>query len=144
MHDSELHQLEIDLVLQAIYLRYGIDFRDYKRASILRNMKRMQSKYNFKSIADMVPVIMHDPSFLEKILETLSVPFTEFFRDPLIFKTMREQLIPILSTYPFIKIWHAGCATGEEIYSFAILLKEEGLYDRARIYATDINSNALK
>ncbi len=136
--------MEIDLLLEAILNRYGYDFRHYSSASIKRRIKHFLLGTDFKTPGDLLPLLIHDKSLFESLLNSLTVTVTEMFRDPYVYWAFRKHVIPILKTYPFIKIWHAGCATGEEVYSMAILLKEEGLYDKAQIYATDINQEALE
>ena len=136
--------IEVQLLLQAIYLKYGYDFRNYARASIKRRLMRSLSKSDLKSISEMQHKILYDEQFFSSTLLDLSINVTEMFREPLFFRAVREKVIPILKKEPFIKVWHAGCATGEEVYSMAILLKEEGLYERTQIYATDFNQDVLK
>jgi chemotaxis protein methyltransferase CheR len=143
MQDEELEDIEIALVLEAIHKRYGHDFRDYARASIKRRLRSLLSEKDRRSISGLIPLLLHDEGFLKTLLCALSITVSEMFRDPGFFLSLRQQVIPYLRTFPFVKIWHAGCATGEEVYSLAILLKEEGLYDRCTIYATDFNEIAL-
>jgi len=139
-----LEHLELDLFLEAIYRYHGYDFRSYSKASMKRRVRQLRVISGHATIADMIPRVLHDRIFFEQVLKTFSISVTEFFRDPYLFNTVREKLVPLLKTWPNIKIWHAGCATGEEVYSLAILLKEEGLYDRTTIYATDFSSDALE
>ncbi len=134
---------EIDLVLEAIRRTCGYDFRQYARASICRRLSNVQKRSNLTHCSEMIPKILHDTDFLDQVLRTLSITVTEMFRDPSFYLAFRRQVVPALSDLSSVKVWHAGCATGEEVYSMAILLKEEGLYDRARIYATDFNGAAL-
>ena len=129
--------------MEAVFQRYGYDFRHYASASLKRRVKVLQTKMNFNTISDVIPAVLHNKSIFETLAYNLSITVTAMFRDPIVYKTIREKVVPYLKTYPFIKIWHAGCATGEEVYSIAILLKEEGLYDKAHIYATDFNDAAL-
>lgn len=136
--------IEIQLLLQAIYLKYGYDFRDYAKASIKRRILQRLSKSDLKSISEMQHRILYDEQFFSSTLLDLSINVTEMFREPSFFRTVREKIIPILKKKPFIKVWHAGCATGEEVYSIAILLKEEGLYEKTQIYATDFNQDVIK
>ena len=143
MNEIEIEEIEINLLLEAIYQRYGHDFREYARASITRRVKAALQKSDCKTLIDVIQKLLIDEQFFQWFLTHFSVTVTEWFRDPLFYKTLREKVIPYLKTFPFIKIWHAGCATGEEFYSLAILLKEEGLYDRATIYATDFNDDSL-
>lgn len=143
MNNNEIENAEIELLLQAIKLRYGWNFVHYKRSSLHRSIRRIISKRNIQHVSDMISMLMWDEDFMESLICELSIPVSDMFRDPDFFKVLRQEIIPILKTYPFIKIWHAGCASGEEVYSLAILLAEENLYERSRIYATDINSHAL-
>ncbi len=143
MTPQEIEELEIRLLLDALRLRYGYDFRNYARASLKRRVMHCLQVCKTLHISDLVPRLIHDPTVLERILYVMSVTVTEMFRDPPFFQALRDQVLPRLGTYPFINIWVAGCATGEEVYSLAVILKEQGLYDRARIYATDLNDVAL-
>jgi chemotaxis protein methyltransferase CheR len=137
MPTNFLLNIETKLLIEALRLRYGYDFSHYAGASLRRRMAALPRMLGLPSISDIVPKLIHDESFLPKVLSHLSVPVTSMFRDPDIF------LNPFLHSYPQIKIWQAGSATGEEAYSLAILFEEEGLYDRVQIYATDINDIAL-
>ncbi len=142
--DDTTEALEIDLLLEAIFRKYGYDFRNYARASLVRRIRNCLNKTETNHISELIPNLLHDKNFFHEVLSEFSVPVTEMFRDPIFYQAFRLRVIPYLRTYPFIKIWHAGCATGEEVYSFAILLQEEGLYDRTIIFATDFNENALE
>lgn len=146
--DNELKDkivnLELDLLLQAIYTHYGYDFRDYSRAHIKRRVMHHLSVNEIPHISELQHRVLADEYCFKKLLKELSINVTEMFRNPSFYKTIREKVVGILKTYPFIKIWHAGCSTGEEVYSFAILLKEEGLYDRTQIFATDFNEEVIK
>ena len=142
-YDKELERIEIELLLEGVYRRYGFDFRSYAYSSLKRRIwKRMQQE-GFQRVSELYDRVLHDPMVMEKLLLDLSVNVTSMFRDPGFYLAFREKVVPLLRTYPFIRIWHAGCSTGEEVYSMAILLQEERLYDRARIYATDINEVVL-
>ncbi len=141
--DRELDAIETDLFLEAVFRRYGYDFRNYSRASMSRRIRLALSKSGCKTISGLTERVLHDADAFKKLLLDFSITVTEMFRDPRFYQSLRENVIPFLKTFPYIKIWHAGCATGEEVYSLAILLKEEGLYDRAMIYATDFNDHAL-
>lgn len=141
---TEIENLEIQLLLQAIYLKYGYDFRSYSKTSIKRRILLTLSQSDLKSISEMQHKILYDEQFFSSLLLNLSINVTEIFRDPSFFRAVRKKIIPILRKEPFIKVWHAGCATGEEVYSMAILLREEGLYERAQIYATDFNQDVIK
>lgn len=140
--DSE--DVEVQLLIEGINLVYGYDFTNYSRAHIKRRMKYRMGKENLKSISQLQHHILNSESFFKNILPDFSINVTEMFRDPEVFIYFREVLLPELAKKPRIKIWHAGCSSGEEVYSMAILLKEEGLYDRAIIYATDFNDKILK
>ncbi len=141
---DDIEQIEVNLLLEAIYQRYGYDFRQYSQASIKRRVRHHLAKTKNQTISDLIPKILHHEVAFNALFFDLSVTVTEMFRDPWFYLALREKVIPFLQTFPFINIWQAGCATGEEVYSLAILLKEEGLYNRARIYATDFNDIALK
>jgi len=144
MNKIEIEEIEIDLLLEAIYKRYGYDFRHYSRSSINRRIKHFLSISGLKSITAMTEKLLFDNSFFQSMVNNFSITVTEMFRDPKFYLTLREEVIPFLKTYPFIKIWHAGCATGEEAYSLAIVLHEENFLDRTRIIATDFNDLALE
>ena len=141
--DNNTTNIEIELLLEAIFRKYGYDFRNYSKSHVKRRLLNRLSASNLKSVSEMQHKVLHDPGFFEYLLRDLSINVTEMFRDPSFYLSMRNEVIPILKTYPFFKIWHAGCSTGEEVYSFAILLMEEGIYDRAQIYATDFNRDVL-
>jgi chemotaxis protein methyltransferase CheR len=141
--DPELEQLEIDLLLEAVYRRYGFDFRQYAVASLKRRLWRRLLAEGLSTISELQARLLHDPACMERLLLDLSINVTSMFRDPTFYAAFREKVVPMLRTYPFTRIWCAGCSTGEEVYSLAILLEEEGLYARTRIYATDINENVL-
>ena len=136
--------IELELLLQAMYLQYGYDFRDYSRAHIKRRVIHRLMQSGLSSISELQHKILHDPLCFEKLIRDLSINVTEMFRNPYFYKSMRQNVIPLLKTYPFLKIWIAGCSSGEEVYSFAILLKEEGLYERTQIYATDFNHDVIQ
>jgi len=144
VEDAEIVELEIELLLEAILERYGYDFRHYSRASLKRRIKHFLSKSDLDKVTEIIPRLLYDRAHFESLLYTISVTVTEMFRDPFVFKSMWRKIAPHLNTYPFFKLWNAGCATGEEVYSIAILLKEEKLYDRCQIYATDFNDLALE
>lgn len=143
MDSQEPIDVEIATLLTAVNEKFGYDFRNYSRAHIKRRILNRLTMSGIKDFNEMQRLILNDKAFASKFLQDLSITVTEMFRDPDFYKSVREQVIPILKTYPFIKIWHAGCATGQEAYSMAILLKEEGIYDRTIIYATDFNQEAL-
>jgi chemotaxis protein methyltransferase CheR len=141
--DPELEALEIELLLEAVYRRYGFDFRQYAQASLRRRLTRRMFAEGASSLSELQARLLHDPQSMERLLLDLSINVTAMFRDPSFYVAFREHVVPLLRTYPFTRIWCAGCSTGEEVYSLAILLEEEELYDRTRIYATDINENVL-
>lgn len=143
MTSTNVDDIEIQLLLDAIYQRYGYDFHLYSPASLRRRIMHRLSSTEFNNISDMIPVMLHDQDFFHHFLQDMSITFTEMFRDPSVYRYIREEVIPYLRTYPYIKIWHAGCATGEEVYSMAILLHEAGLLEKCQIYATDFNDYAL-
>ncbi len=136
--------LEVDMFLEAIYKQYGYDFRHYARSSLLRRIDNCLEREKKRYISELIPCVIHDRFFFDRFLQDMSITVTSMFRDPQMFKMLREKIIPKLSTYPSINIWHVGCATGEEVYSTAIILDEAGLLNRSRIYATDYNNNSLK
>ncbi|HET8773769.1 MAG TPA: protein-glutamate O-methyltransferase CheR, partial [Thermoanaerobaculia bacterium] len=123
---------------------YGFDFRDYSLPSLRRRIWKRVYAEGLSTISGLIEKVLHDPQSMERLLLDLSINTTAMFRDPTFYSAFRRKIIPMLRTYPFVRIWHAGCSTGEEVYSMAILLQEEGLYDRCRIYATDINEAVLQ
>lgn len=143
MELAELEDLEIQLLLEGVHRYYGFDFRNYAIASIKRRIRDLIQTDKLPSISRLQEKILHEPAYLKRFLLNLSVNVTSMFRDPSFYLAFKTQVVPLLRTYPIIRIWHAGCATGEEVYSMAILLWEEGIYHRCRIYATDINETAL-
>jgi chemotaxis protein methyltransferase CheR len=130
-------------VLEGIYQQYGYDFRDYARGSIKRRLWRRVYAEGLESISGLQECVLHDEGAMNRLLKDLSINVTSMFRDPEFFVAIRRKVVPLLRTHPFIRIWNAGCSTGEETYSLAILLLEEGLADRTKIYATDINETVL-
>jgi chemotaxis protein methyltransferase CheR len=136
--------IEIDLLLEGVYRNYGLDFRQYSRASLRRRLWRRVFLEQLETISALQDRLLHDPAVMERLLLDLSINVTAMFRDPSFYRALRTQVIPLLRTYPFVRIWNAGCSTGEETYSLAIVLREAGLYDRSRIYATDINEVVLQ
>ncbi|MNO41105.1 Chemotaxis protein methyltransferase Cher2 [compost metagenome] len=141
---EELEQIEIELLLDGVHRLYGYDFRNYALPSLKRRIWHHVHAENVLSISALQEKVLHDRACFERFVYSLSIPVTEMFRDPGLFLTFRQKVVPLLRTYPYIRIWHAGCSTGEEVYSMAILLHEEGLYDKARIYATDMNERSLQ
>lgn len=142
--ELELEQIEIELLLEGIHRRYGFDFRQYAPASLRRRVRRRMDGEKVETISALQNLLLHDPAVMERLLLDLSVNVTAMFRDPSFFLSFREKVVPMLRTYPFARLWVAGCSTGEEVYSLAILLAEEGLTDRVRIYATDINETVIE
>jgi chemotaxis protein methyltransferase CheR len=136
-------KIEIDLLLSGIRSRYGYDFTHYSQASLKRRLERALSQEKLSRFTELLDRLLHDEKCFDEFLKSMSVTVTEMFRDPAFYQAIREQIIPVLKTYPFVKIWHAGCATGEEVYSMALLLHEEGFLERSRIYATDFNKHSL-
>ena len=143
-YDPDLERLEIELLLEGVFRQYGFDFRSYAYASIRRRLWKRVEAEQLANLSELQARVLHDTDAMERLLLDLSVNVTAMFRDPLFYVAFREKVIPLLRTYPFIRIWHAGCSTGEEVYSVAIMLQEAGLYDRSRIYATDINDVVLQ
>jgi chemotaxis protein methyltransferase CheR len=140
----ETEALELQLLLEGVYRQYGFDFREYAPASLKRRVWRRVQAEQAGTIAGLLERVLHDADVMERLLLDLSINVTSMFRDPTFYIAFREQVVPLLRTYPFTRIWIAGCSTGEEVYSLSILLHEEGIYDRTRIYATDINETVLE
>ncbi len=143
MKYNDTSELEISLLLEAVFQKYGYDFRQYSEAHIRRRVINRMAMAGLEDISQMQSKVLKDELFASEFLQDLSITVTEMFRDSGFYRSLRENVLPILKTYPFIKIWHAGCASGEEAYSMAIIMQEEGLYDRTTIYATDFNQQAL-
>ena len=141
-HKTE--DLEIRLLLDAIFHRYHYDFRGYSMASVKRRLTQARQRFSCGSISVLQDRVLHDPAILPELLGLMTVQVSEMFRDPSYFRTLREKVIPHLHTYPSLKVWIAGCSSGEELYSFVILFREEGLEDKTIFYATDINADALR
>jgi len=144
MTADNLMDLEIKLLMEGIYQVYGYDFREYSEASLRRRLSQWLSGSGFATLSLAQSRLLRDRTLFDSLLRGITVNVSEMFRDPAFFKAVREQVVPHLRTYPFVKIWHAGCASGEEAYSMAILLQEEGLKNRFRIYATDINEEGIR
>ena len=142
--DRTLLSLEVELLLQGFAQRYGYDFRNYARASLTRRIRRAVQAERLSSISALLERLLHDPEAAMRFVSSISVHTTAMFRDPEVYRALRDEVIPILRTYPFVRIWHVGCSSGEEVYSLAILLEEQGLYERCRIYATDISDVILE
>lgn len=141
---EEIQKIEVELLLEAIYRRYGHDFRGYSRSHMERRIRHFLMQSECEAISDLIPLVLHDEALFEKLLAGISVTVSQMFRDPPVYRSIREKVVPLLRTYPFIRAWVAGCATGEEAYSLAILFKEEGLGARSTIFATDFNDTALE
>jgi chemotaxis protein methyltransferase CheR len=142
--EPDVDDIEIELLLEALYRRYHYDFRHYARASIKRRLIQARGRLGMASFSALQDRLLHDPDMLAKLLNYLTVQVSEMFRDPSYFRALREKVIPHLHTYPSLKVWIAGCSNGEEVYSLAMLFREEGLEQRTIFYATDINPKALK
>ena len=142
--NADLEVLEIGLLTEGIFRHYGVDFRNYALPSLRRRVWNSCKDEGVPTITTLLDKVLHDGDAMERLFLQLSVNVTSMFRDPTFYKVFRERVIPLLRSHPFIRIWHAGCSTGEEVYSMAILLEEEGLYERARLYATDMNQKVLQ
>jgi chemotaxis protein methyltransferase CheR len=140
---SDVGHIELEMLLEAIFRWNGSDFRWYAPSSIRRRVEKRREAEGLETISALQALVLHDTSAMGRLLGDLSISVTAMFRDPSFFIALRERIVPLLRTYPFIRVWHAGCATGEEVYSLAIMLEEEGLLGRARIYATDMNEEAV-
>jgi chemotaxis protein methyltransferase CheR len=143
-HAERDFEIELRLLLDAIYLKYHYDFRGYANASLKRRLTTAMGKFGCKTLSQLQDKVLHDAAMFPQLLDFLTVQVSEMFRDPSYFRSLRETVVPMLRTYPSLKIWVAGCSNGEEVYSLAILLREEGLLERTLIYATDINTAALQ
>jgi chemotaxis protein methyltransferase CheR len=141
-HDPEAP--EVQLLLETLYDLAGADFRAYAYSSLKRRVLVQVGRENVGSIPGLEKLVRHDPLVRERLISTLTIHVTAMFRDPAFYRLLRAEVVPVLRTYPFLRFWVAGCSTGEEVYSLAILLQEEGLYPRSRIYATDLNESVLQ
>jgi chemotaxis protein methyltransferase CheR len=141
---NELEDIEISLLLEGLYRYYGFDFREYSPASLKRRVLERMRAEKIETVSSYQDRVLHDAACMERLLLGLSVHVTSMFRDPDFYQTFRQKIVPILKTYPTVRLWHAGCSTGEEVYSMAILLQEEGLYRKSLIYATDISHDVLR
>lgn len=139
----DLTHIEVDLFVQALQRRHGYDFSQYAPASLSRRVRQLAEQLGCKTISGLTERVMHEPLLLPDILEGLTVPASDMFRDPAVFRALQEKIFPLLASYPHITIWQAGCAHGQEVYSLAILLEEAGLYERVQIFATDLSERAL-
>lgn len=144
VNEEALFDLEVRLLLEALFQRYHHDFRDYALASVRRRVRQAMQRLECESVADLQNLVLHEPDAFAQALPFFTVQVSEMFRDPAYFLALREHVAPVLRTYPSLKIWVAGCSNGEEVWSLAILLAEEGLLERTLIYATDINPQALR
>lgn len=142
--DPELEKLEISLLLEGIFRQYGYDFRNYAYTSVKRRVTHRMQLEGFDTVTRLLDGVLHDPEMFHRLLGDLVIPVTEMFRDPETFQAFRDGIVPELRKLPYARIWHAGCSTGEEPYSMAILLEEEGVLDKTRIYGTDISEGALE
>lgn len=143
-HIRKTTDIEQELLVEAIYRRYHYDFRGYAQASLRRRLQTALTRFNCASLSQLQHLVLHDPAVFPALLQYLTVQVSDMFRDPQYFRALRDKVLPILRTYPSLKIWIAGCSSGEEVWSMAILLREEGLLERSLIYATDINAAALQ
>ena len=141
---STAFDIELPLLLEAVYRKYHYDFRGYAAASLKRRLTQAMDRFGCRTLTQLQDRVLHEPALFPALLDYLTVQVSEMFRDPQYFRSMREKVVPLLRTYPSLKVWIAGCSTGEEVYSMAIVLQEEGLLERSLIYATDINSGALE
>jgi chemotaxis protein methyltransferase CheR len=141
---KELEDIEIRLLLEGIFQQYGWDLRDYAPASLKRRILKCVGEEKLKTVSALQDKVLHEAAAMRRLLDTISVDVTSMFRDPGFYLVFRQKVVPLLRGYSFVRIWHAGCATGEEVYSMAILLHEEGLSDKTRIYATDMNESLLE
>ncbi|MEQ9319969.1 MAG: CheR family methyltransferase [Polyangiaceae bacterium] len=142
--DPELEDLEVDLLLEGLFRRYGLDFRGYARPSLVRRIRSCMAHEGAETISMLADKLLHDPSCAARTVGRLTVHTTSMFRDAEFFHAFRTKVVPLLRTYPFVRIWHAGCSTGEEVLSLAIVLAEEGLSRRCRTYATDLSVTHLE
>jgi len=141
---QSVEQIELDLLLEGIYRQYGFDFRNYAVSSLRRRVWNFMRNEEIETISLVQDRVLHDRAWLDRLLYAISVNVSAMFRDPPFYRAFRKEVVPLLKTYPSVRIWLAGVSMGEEVYSLAILLREEGIYDRCRIYATDINDAVLK
>ncbi len=142
--EQDVEEIELALLMEGIHRLHGFDFRDYSYPSLKRRVMKRALAEGVQTISALQDKLLRDPACMERLLLDLSINVTSMFRDPTFYQAFRQKVVPLLRTYPFVRLWHAGCSTGEEVYSMAILLQEEGLYDRCRIYATDMNEPVLE
>jgi len=143
MNDHRVEEMELDLLIQAVYARYGYDFRSYTRSSFRRRVRIFMQERDLQQISEIIPLLLKNEEAFSEFVQQISVPVSDMFRDPEVYHSLRNKVFPLFRTYPFVKIWSAGCASGEEAYSLAILAIESGLNGRTRIYATDYNDRAI-
>lgn len=143
MNEEEINAIEVDLLIEGMRRVHGYDFTEYAAASLRRRLAQWLSNSGYPSFGAVMPDVLRDPELCNSLVEGVTVNVSDMFRDPPFFKALREKVVPHLQTYPHARIWIAGCATGEEVYSLAILLREEGLGEQCRIYATDLNQTVL-
>lgn len=141
---DEVEEIELELLLDGVHRSTGVDYRDYARTTLVRRVRASMKEEGAPTISSLQEKVLRDRAAMSRLLSQLSVPVTSMFRDPSFFAAFRAKVVPYLRSYPFVRIWHAGCASGEEVYSTAILLHEEGLFDRCRIYATDISAEQVE
>ncbi len=143
-HDAETLQLEVRLLIEAIHAKYGYDLRGHKPAVLHRRVMAVLAKFGLPHLGELQHRVLHEPDLFLEVMEQLTIRVTEMFRDPNFFLAFRREVTPLLRTYPLLRIWHAGCSTGEEVYGCAIVMSEAGLYDRCQLYATDLSLSALE
>ncbi len=144
MKHRDVKNIEIDLLLEGILQMYGYDFRHYARASLKRRINSFLSDLQLKNVSELQAILLHQRPTFNNFILNMSITVTEMFRDPKFYLAFKKHVIPVLKTYPYFKVWHAGCATGEEVYSMAIVLYEAGILDKATLYATDFNPDAIE
>jgi len=142
--DDALERVEVELLLEGVYRVYGYDFRQYAPGSIRRRVKHRMEAERLRTVSELQSLVLHDADAMQRLIRDFSIPVTEMFRDPEVFRALRTKVLPTLAALPSFRIWHAGCSTGEEAYSMAIMLREEGLEGRGTIYATDMNEELLE
>ena len=143
LEHREVEIIEMELVLQAMQSGYGYDFKSYSKASVYRRLNLFREKNNYKNVSSIIPDLLRDQDLLSDLVQYLSIPVSDIFRDPWVFRFLRDEIFPDLRTYPSVKIWSAGCALGEEVYSLSILSGETGLNGKVKIYGTDFNDSSL-
>lgn len=142
-NDKWTEQVELEVLLEALYKRYGYDFRSYTRSSLIRRIRQLMITGRYKRLSDLLTPVMQNEALAMRVIQQFSIPYSDFFRDPWVYRAIASKVFPWLETFPFFKVWHAGCGRGQEPYSMSILLKEAGLYERATLYGTDFNSDVL-